>query len=129
MLPKNKQNKLWQTNKDKIKGESHLNYITYIKYALFPCLFIFHDINLLTSMKKCIFFFFFNKFATEITLSFSFIFWFDLSFSVTIIAQLRSKCLQSIHFYRFNIIIVQSLPLLPLWPKKNWKNIIAYFIS
>ena len=45
MLPKNKQNKLRQTKKDKVKEGSHLHYTTLIKQDLFPFLFIFHDIT------------------------------------------------------------------------------------
>ena len=37
MYSKNKQNKLRQTKKDEIREESHLNYTTAIKCALFPC--------------------------------------------------------------------------------------------
>ena len=50
MLPKNKQNKLGQIKKDRIKDENHLNYTTFsfIKHALF----IFHDINLAKKKKK-----------------------------------------------------------------------------
>ena len=50
MLPKNKQNKLGQIKKDRIKDENHLNYTTFsfIKHALF----IFHDINFPKKQKN-----------------------------------------------------------------------------
>ena len=38
MFTNNKQNKLRQTKKDEIREESHLNYTTAIKCALFPYL-------------------------------------------------------------------------------------------
>ena len=49
MFPSNKQNQLRQMKKDEIKKESYLNYTYWIKifFLLLPCLFVFHQMNLL----------------------------------------------------------------------------------
>ena len=83
--PKNKQNELRQIKKDEIKEESYSNYATVIKYAFcFLVCLVFHEINLLNTLKKCVYF--------------VFIFYFTLSLSVTIIQQKACGCLKRIQF-------------------------------
>ena len=109
IFPKNKQSKLRQTKKYEIKEESYLNLCNCHKICfLFHCLFIFHLLSLLNIHKKCVCFTFNLKPIH--------------SLSATSIAQKGRGYLWSIQFWWFNVIILQSLPLLHSWVKKNQKQ-------